>query len=696
MKKVISLLMVVVMLCSIGFAINAGAEEKVDFKSKICTIENVNGFLTPSAEEKGKALTVGEDKTEWRVKGYTDGSLAFIGESGLAADVNAASKEAGATVLHWTSSGALNQRWFLEEAEDGYYIKGAGSKLYLTETDGAITQEEKSDALNQVWKLTITGEFEPLVEKMLASDAAKSISAYKHDRLYKYLMSGGDYNVMAYNKVEVLIMEKDYFNLPFEEQVKFVEDCLTVEPVYLHNGYMSNKIERDIKVEYVGIIQDAWYEWHGIPEEDARLYKITITDKENGDSHVFEYVCPYDNDEEYAIMVGEAVGAFEMPVARSLKRFIYTGMNTSSWNGGSGMVWNNTKNRCKTDEMIPYFAHEIGHVLDTEDTSIWNRAKALDIVPVTGYGQTNRWEDLAEFSRVYLQARDDEARITALETTHPARTKAFKALLYTKDKEFYADYKDEYDEVMAGTGDYNKSVVAKISVNGKYLTDKNGEIAFVEKSSDKSQLWEIYSAKAGNSKIVNKITGRYLTVNNAVLTLSEENNKYVGFMSVEGGYKMIDATTAFTIDDDLTAQVDGDLVWNIEEVGTLPFTGDYAISLQVTGKYLTYDGEKLTYSDQPTAWNIAPVDKNYYIITDKATGKAFDINGGKKEEGVSAILYQVTGGQNQHFKIVGDGFGAYRLELRHSGLYLTSNDEGFCQSSGSLGYTKWNLVKIGE
>lgn len=695
MKKVISLLMVMVMLCSVGFAISATAEDAIDFKSKICTIENENGFLAPSDAEKGKALTVAEDAVEWRVKGYGDGSLAFIGESGLAADVNAASKKAGATVLHWTSTGALNQRWFLEEAEGGYYIQGASSKLYLTETDGAITQEEKSDKLNQVWNIKITGEFEPIVEKMLASDAAKSISAYKHERLSTYLLEGGDYNVMAYNNVEVKIMEQDYFNLPFEEQVKFVEECLSVEPVFLHNGYMSNKIERDIKVEYVGIIQDAWYEWHGIPEEDARLYKITITDKDNGDFHVLEYVCPYDNDEDYAVMVGEAVGAFEMPVAKSLKRFIYTGMNTSSWNGGGGMVWNNTKNRCKTDEMIPYFAHEIGHVLDTEDTSIWNRAKAQDIVPVTGYGQTNRWEDLAEFSRLFLQARADEARLKPIEATHPARTKAFKALLYTKDKKFYADYKDEYEEVMQGTGDYNKSVIAKLAVDGKYLTDENGEIIFTDKTASSNQSWEIYSAKAGDSKIINKATGRCLTVDNSALVLKEEG-KSLGLKSVEGGYNLIETATGFTIDKDLTAKVDGDLAWQIEEIGKFAFTGDHTIRLQTSGKYLAYDGEKLTYSDTPVAWSIAPVDKGYYIITDKATGKAFDINGGKKEEGVSAILYQVTGGQNQHFKLVSDGYGAYRLELRHSGLYLTSNDEGFCQSSGGLGYTKWIITKIAD
>jgi hypothetical protein len=346
--------------------------------------------------------------------------------------------------------------------------------------------------------------------------------------------------------------------------------------------------------------------------------------------------------------------------------------------------------------MIPYFAHEIGHVLDTEDTSIWNRAKAQDIVPVTGYGQTNRWEDLAEFSRCFLQARADEARLKPLEMTHPARTKAFKALLYTKDNEFYAEYKDEYEEVMNQTGDYDKSVQVKLSLDGKYLTDKNGELVLTEKYEEATknwQTWEALSAKAGSTKFKNKATGRMLTLTNHVLTLGEGTS--MGLKSADDGYMMIETATGFALGKDMKVTMDKGAIWKIEEVGTIPFTGDFAIKLQVTGKYLAYNEEDgLHFEDKPFAWSINPVDEGYYIIRDKATGKAFDINGGSKAEGAKALIWQVTGGQNQHFKFVSDEYGAYTLELRHSGLNLTSTEEGFFQSSGDMGYMKWNLIRV--
>lgn len=702
MKRIISMVMVVVMLCTVGFVMPAAAEEEVNYQNKICTIENENGYLSLSPEGKGKGLTVSENANEWRLKGFLDKSLSFVGEGDMAADVNSASTKEGVTIIQWTNSGALNQRWFFEEAEGGYYIKSAFSNLYVTETDGVITQEVKNEELNQIWKVQVVGEFEPIVEKMLASDAAKSINPYRYERLYTNLMTGGEFNVAVYNKVEKKMIEEDYFNLPFEKQVEFVEACFQIDPVGLMGGKMTTKNVREVSVEFAGIVKEGvWQSWHGgIPKEDARKYLITIKDTETGDSHTFEYYCPDDNDEEYAIKIGEAVGAFEMPVVKELRRFIYTGHNTSSWNGevGGGTIWNNTAYRGGVDNMIQYFAHEIGHVMDDQGNDIWNRAKAQDIIPVSGYGKTNRYEDLAEFSRMYLLAKSDPVRLAPIEATHPARTRAFKALLYTKDNEFYADYKDEYEAVMNETGDYDKSVQVKLSLDGKYLTDRDGELVLADEFGDTTknwQTWEAYTSKAGSTKFKNKATGRMLTLTDHALTLGE--GSALGLKSAEGGYIMIEAATGFAIGKEMKVDMNEGAIWKVEEVGTLAFTGDFTIKLSVTGKYLAYEKETgLVFTDEPYAWSINPVDENYYIIRDKATGMAFDINGNSKAEGAKALIYKVTGGTNQHFKFVSNGYGAYKLELRHSGLYLTSTEDGFFQSSGSLGYVNWNIERIAE
>lgn len=693
MKKVLSLVLAAAMLLSVAFVVPAGAEE-ADFKNKICSIGNDNGYLMPSGEERGKALVVGEDDFEWRFKEFLGGSYSFVGEGELSADVNGASKEEGVTIIQWTITGASNQRWTLEEADGGYLIKSVFSELYLTETDGAVTQEARNEELDQVWSITVVGEYEPMVEKMLESEAARSLSEYRYKRLYDFLMSGGEFNLLTYDKVEAMIKERDYFNLSYEEQEAFVEECFTVEPTSLMYGSMATKLKREIEVEYVGIEEGAWQDWHGIPEQAPRRYDVTITDTETGDYHVVQYISPYDDDEEYALTVGEAVACFEMPIVKVLWRFVYTSMNTSSWNGGDGTIWNNTGYRGDVNNMVQMFAHELGHVMDNgrQNTDVWYRAIAQDMVPVTGYGNTNRWEDLAEYSRLYLLARGDEARVEAIENTYPARSKAYKALLYRVDSEFYADYKDECEAVENIADAITRSQQVTVRFGDKYLTDENGTLVLTnEKPGAKNwQVWEVYSQNDTWGIFRNKATGRYIRVENEALTLSEEGSR-IGFKAGEGNeaVKMLDAATGFCINESLKV-CDDATGWNFVYEKEIPYAGDKEISIHATGKELKFvEDEGLVLSDEGTVWSFVPVDKDYYLIMDKETGKVFDISGNSTANGASAILYSVTGGTNQHFKLVNNGDGSYKLQLKHSGLYLTATEEGFCQSDGSLGYVNW-------
>ncbi|MBQ3111077.1 MAG: RICIN domain-containing protein [Clostridia bacterium] len=691
MKKVLSMIMVVAMLLSMCAVTTVMADKAADYTNKICVIENENGYLSPSGEERGKALCVGDTKTQWRFKAFLGGSYSFVNGE-FAADVNSASMDEGVSIIQWTSTGANNQRWILENAENGYYIKSAFSNLYLTEKDGAITQEAKNEELNQVWKLTVVGEYEPMVEKMLDSDAAKSLSDYRYKRLYDFLMSGGEFNLLTYDKVEKMIVERDYFNLSYEEQLAFVEECFTVEPTSLMYGSMATKLQRDIEVKFVGIEENVWQSWHGIPEEDARRYDVTITDKENGDSHTFKYYSPYDNDEEYAATVGEAVACFEMPIAKTLYRFIYTSMNTSSWNGGDNTIWNNTAYRGDVNNMVQMFAHELGHVMDNGrvDNNVWYRAIAQDMVPVTGYGKTNRWEDLAEYSRLYLLARGDDMRVEAIEKTYPARAKAYKGLLYAVDNEFYKDYKDEYEATLYAVGDWDKSMQLKLSLDGKYLTDKNGTLTLCDENEtiDSWQTWEVYTRSAGSSVFCNKATGKYVALVNGTLTLGDASA--LGLKKTGEFYTMIDASTGFVIDEKFEVSMEDGAMWIVEPAGNILNAGEKTISLQVTGENLTFvEGEGLALGEEENVWEFVPVEKGFYLIKDKKTGKVFDISGNSVANGASAILYSVTGGTNQHFSLVNNGDGSYKLRVRHSGLYLTFTEDGLCQSDGSLGYVNW-------
>ncbi len=702
MKRFIALIMAAVMLLTIGgVAIMAEeTDEAIGFTNKICTIKaHDGGYLTASGSEKGSSLTLGRDASEWRFKAFLGGKFAFIGEGDLACDVNGASKNEGVTIIQWTSTGAGNQRWILEEAGESYYIKSAFSELYMTEADGKITQEAKAEDKNQLWDIEIVGEFEPVVEAMLASDAAKSLSDYRYGRLYAYIMSGGEFNMLVYDKIEKMIGEKDYFNLTQDEQKAFVEECFTVVSTDLMYGSMATKLEPEVKVEYIGIKEGMWQDWHGIPENEARHYKVTISD-ESGESS-FDYYSPEDNDEAYALEVGKAVGCFEIPIRRELKGFFYTSMNTSSWNGGDGNIWNNTAYKGDVNNMVQMFAHELGHVMDNGrvDNNVWYRAIAQDMVPVTGYGNTNRWEDLAEFSRMYLLARGDAERIGAIENTYPARTKAYKGLLYAIDKEYYKDYKDEYEKTINEVGDYTDSEIVTISLGDKYLEDKDGVLVLAEKrygydslQNEGLQQWETYSRGKGQTKVINCETGRYLTFVDGKLSLGEEADLGFKFDMTARGYYMIQGSTGFAVNENFEVCVDGGAVWKIEHVGSIPFSGLKTIKSAEDGKALRYVDGVLAMKEYGTVWEIVPVDKGWYMIKEPISGKVFDISGNSTEDGASAILYSVTGGENQHFAIERNNDRTYSLVLRHSGLKLTEKDGVFFQGEG----TRWTIENGGS
>ncbi|MFC8435802.1 RICIN domain-containing protein [Streptomyces sp. NPDC057253] len=84
--------------------------------------------------------------------------------SSKAVDVSGASMSAGANVIQWTDSGALNQNWRFAPVGDGSYeIVSRNSDLLMdvsggVTTDGAnIVQSSDTNAANQRWTLVATG-----------------------------------------------------------------------------------------------------------------------------------------------------------------------------------------------------------------------------------------------------------------------------------------------------------------------------------------------------------------------------------------------------------------------------------------------------------------------------------------------------------------------------------------------------------
>ncbi len=108
-------------------------------------------FLTGS-----DGLKMGNDAEKWE--------LVAVGESVYlmtnliskkSVDVSGRSYDEGGAVITYNTSSQTNQRWILEENDDGtFYIKSVHSSLYLTiKDDGTLMQAAKNDSYKQRWTM---------------------------------------------------------------------------------------------------------------------------------------------------------------------------------------------------------------------------------------------------------------------------------------------------------------------------------------------------------------------------------------------------------------------------------------------------------------------------------------------------------------------------------------------------------------
>lgn len=92
----------------------------------------------------GTAMTIG---STWNMLPMGDAYVFFNPEDGKVMEIASQSTVVGGTVGTWDYNGGDNQKFYLEETEGGYYLKGKQSNLYVGVDDtGAATLKNKEDA----------------------------------------------------------------------------------------------------------------------------------------------------------------------------------------------------------------------------------------------------------------------------------------------------------------------------------------------------------------------------------------------------------------------------------------------------------------------------------------------------------------------------------------------------------------------
>ncbi len=657
----------------------------------------------------------------WLVRQIGNKTYALINKAtGLAADVNSWSRDEGASIIQYTLAGGTNQQYTFQKAADSetYSISPVYSRLYLDFAGGFEGSELAEDRAVQTrnnakqWTLDFVEGYTNPVELALSTDAFKELDAFWQDRFNSYFFTDVDFSKSAKDKAETFMREKDFAHQDKETQQEIIKDALDVTYSDLLGGWMREKLTANYEIAGVTRTHDANPEV--LEQEDGKDYYIWTINMECGgpdDIHTFTVETVDPDDEEHVRKVCEAVACFEPPVRKTLRHFYYTGDKLGTWNAWDGEVWNNTGGKSDVDGMLTMFAHELGHVIDSYfkvGDDVWRRAINNDVVPTSGYGKTNRWEDFGEFSRLYLMARGDDERVAAIEKIYPNRTKTYRAALYNIDNDYYAEYKDEYDEVTAPIGNaegVNDDMYYTITTESGALTNNDGVLSIEKSSDDDNQLWQISVLDEQLVRFYSKADGKAIFIPEAELKTEAEasfdGSTAFGIMPVSGDnakeeYKITATETGFSLNavgGKPVAEQSGEdgTLWRLTPVEKVEGMGRFNIkSGELYLAPASSDiGARLYLSEDENVWYINKLPNNVGYITDTDTDYAIDISGASEEEGASALAYTLSRNANQMWEMVENENGTVSFKAQHSGLYLAIDEEGLAVQSAEK--YEWTL-----
>ncbi|MGN1097552.1 MAG: stalk domain-containing protein [Clostridia bacterium] len=474
-----------------------------------------------SASKEDSAKVVISDYADnnsqvWEFGAVGDGYYTVINRgSGKSLDIPAANKDAGVSVTQYTANGGNNQVVKVIKNEDGTYsFQFRHSDLYFTAIERYATQEAEKGDDSQCYKLEFVGE--GIMSKVLTSPGYEALGE-KQERFKAYLYSNISFSRNVKSQAQALLESKDYLNLDVEAQKAALEECMQLTAYgQVAMGQIpneSNATYEIVKTEYV----DSYDVWRGTMKP-VWISTVRMTGDVEGQIHEFEMITT-EKDTTVVKDAINAIGRFPYAMRKFIKRIIHRNDSANYFNAGGDTVYIRLNWIPNENQIAQTLAHELGHTLDsnlTGDYGIWDRAIADDAVPMSGYGKTNRAEDLAEYSRLYHSVKKDAEALATIEKIYPNRSKAYQALLYSGDRAYYAQYKESFYEV---SGIITEGVTEKaiaLADSGKVLTvsdEKAGSlVTLAEYDGSDNQLWYLYPTADGSYVAFNKYSGMCLNV----------------------------------------------------------------------------------------------------------------------------------------------------------------------------------------
>lgn len=512
----------------------------------------------------------------WGFSASDDGFYkVFNQNSKKSIDVSAFSTLTGVELTQYTTNGGNNQQLkFIKNDDNTYTIIIRHSNLAITATDRFTTQEEVTYSDTQKFEMEYVGQTP--MGSLKDSDGYKALDETTKERFDSFVYTSLPFGARVQSAVEDKLILSDYFNISAEEQAQVLKDCLKIT-VYgqVDFGQIlpdNEKAKYEIKSKTYVDSYDVWRSTM-LP---VWIYEVEMAGDSEGQVHNWSMVSTVED----SSVVTDAINAlarFPYAIRHHINRLVYRTDSANSYNGGGDTIWIRLNWVPNEDRIAHTLSHELGHVLDTNLTSdyaLWDSAREKDMISMSSYGNSNRAEDLAEFSRMFNLLRTDEEALCELEKVYPNRFAAYAALLFASDPVYYSHYQSYYEKTMAFDDDDQEPFYCQISIPGTNLVltandaSKTGStLTFEENTSSDNQIWRIRewegkkalfckasgycvnvpgnSTESGKNLIVwnggkgsNELVTMTLTDSDATFAFAH-SNLYLSFESSESGAKAI-------------------------------------------------------------------------------------------------------------------------------------------------------------
>lgn len=456
----------------------------------------------------------------WGFAAMDDGFYKIFNQnSKKSIDVGAFSTVAGTELTQYTANGGTNQQVKPVLNSDGTYtLVLRHSGLAITATDRFTTQEELTNDSTQAFEFEYVGQTP--MGSLKESEGYKALDEVTKERFDSFVYTTLPFGARVQSEVENKLIMSDYYNISTDEQLAVLKDCLNIT-VYgqVDFGEILPDNEK-AKYEITGkTYQESYDVWRGtmLP---VWMYSVKMEGDVEGQLHEWTMISTVED----SSIVTDAINAlsrFPYAIRKHIKRLIYRQDSANSYNGGGDTIWIRLTWVPNEKQIAHTLAHELGHVLDsnlTSESALWDRACETDMAPMSSYGNSNRAEDLAEFSRMFNVLRTDAEALTELEKVYPARFAAYAALLFVSDPVYYANYKSYYEKAMSFDDDDQPAFYCQLSLPGTNLvltaTDSSttgSTLTFEENTNADNQIWRIRTWQ-GKKAIFNTASGYCINV----------------------------------------------------------------------------------------------------------------------------------------------------------------------------------------